>query len=94
MKLINTTIVVTFVVVWSIIHSANVSATVIYTYQGVNYNNSDITDAPETEGTYDTSMAISGWFSTADFLPHAATNVTPLDYSFTDGRNIFDPTNT
>jgi hypothetical protein len=67
------------------------TATVTYTYQGLNYCSRCIRDSDPPPGTYTTSMSISGSIELANPLP---ANLPPtiitgevLSHTFTDGRN-------
>lgn len=64
------------------------SAQVTYTYTGNNFTNFQYGEPPA--GAYDTSMSVSGSFQVASaFTPFVGYNITPLSYSFSDGRNVF-----
>ena len=59
-----------------------------YTFTGENFDT--IVDSPAVPGTYTTAMSISGSFETASALPALFSGVvTPLAFSFTDGRTVF-----
>ena len=65
------------------------SANVIYTYTGNDFNGIRNDNPPS--GTYSTFMDVSGVFEIANPLPPNTPlgPITPLSYSFTDGRNVF-----
>lgn len=71
-------------------------ASVIYTYTGNNYT--FIFDSPLVDGTYTTSMSVSGSFLLASplapDLPFTDISGILLDFSFTEGRNSLTPANT
>ncbi len=70
-------------------------AGVVYSYTGNKFT-TIVNDYNGTvEGTYTTSMSVSGWFevSTALQANQYLTYVVPASYSFTDGRNTFTNTN-
>ncbi|RLD99023.1 MAG: hypothetical protein DRJ13_10235, partial [Bacteroidetes bacterium] len=79
-----------------------VEATVTYTLTNSRTYNGyqTVVDDPLIIGSYDEDFIISGWFKTADFLPDHTNNNDILtiyandviDFSFTDGRYVFDPT--
>ncbi|MEO6567333.1 MAG: PEP-CTERM sorting domain-containing protein [Opitutaceae bacterium] len=64
------------------------SANTTYIFTGENFDT--IFDSPAVPGTYTTAMSINGSFETASALPASFSGVvTPLTFSFTDGRTVF-----
>lgn len=64
------------------------SAQVTYSYAGNNFTTFQYGEPPE--GSYTTAMRVTGSFQVASaFTPFVGYNITPLSYSFTDGRNVF-----
>src|SRR5690349_12924430 len=67
------------------------AANVIYTYTGNPYT--VIVDETPPAGHYDTTMRVSGMFETASALLPNTKNFSPLNFSFSDGRNTFTDSN-
>lgn len=71
--------------------AAPAKAVVMYSYTGNNFNVFS-NETPPT-GTYDTSMSVTGTFTVAAPLVSFSGSISPLSYSFNDGRNTLDDAN-
>jgi hypothetical protein len=65
-----------------------------YTYTGNDFPQSGITDNTPPDGTYTTSMSVTGSFTVANPLPNFFSGfITPTSFSFSDGRNTITNSN-
>ncbi len=66
-------------------------ASTIYSYTGNNFNQITNDIWLPVPGEYTTAMYVSGWFEVADPIAANESNmfITPLSYSFSDGRNTY-----